>query len=1718
MLAGAPLELECLDVAWRGERGTLLARCAGAAAASAHPARRRAHRRPQGSGVSRSSPTTRHCGQDSAPPSAPGRARSCASGPLPSALPAIVGAVRACGGTLVGRAGLGTSYVAVDPGAITRLRAALPSGAVSVILDAPEDARAALSPWGPAEGPSLRLMEQVKARFDPAGACNPGIVRVRNLTAPPQLLLPPPVAHSYAPTDPLPLACPVARCRRRRRCRHARRPGRSRRVERRPRPTRSPSSATMDMSSTDPAGTLATLKSLGVGVLRLTVHWNAVAPKPKSLTAPTGFAAVAGKPTAYSGHVVGALRRGRPRRQRRRHRRRHADQRRRAAVGAGVRACRPRSATARRGLPSASAYGQFVKAVALRYPTVHFWEIWNEENWGPSLAPQQVGHTLVSAGMYRSMLSAAWTSLQATGHGHDTIVDGSLSPRGEANPGAQLTSRPLDFLRALFCVSSTYKPLTGKTARAAGCPTGSASAFRAANPALFNASGFGIHPYPYNLPPTQADSKDPDFVEFNEIPRLVSALNRLTGAYGSHKRLGGLQHRIRLRDESAEPEHVLRPPALRLPEHRRVLHQLGRVPELARPAARQHGPVSALRPESGVQDPVRKGRLRHRSAVLQRQAEASYAAYRMPLFLPLTTGRRGQSLEVWGCVRPGSHGARPAVRADPVPVGVQGQLADALHGRDPQRAGLLRRARAVPVERFGPSRVAVPAGCGHPRCDDLQPDGRHQAPLAGWARGRWHLLATGRRPCSPRSPCLARGRAAGRRLDRPDRHVPGGSERDDRSRRHARDAAQPRRRRCPGRGVLEERRARRAVASVAAARSTPPIRPPTRRATGSPTTGSCRTRGRTGSPSTSSSAAARRSGPPGRTPRRARPYPEAWMPSARAFGAFARAVGVRYGGRYRPCASCAAAAAGSDVGALERAELRRGARPAGDRRLAGADRAADVPESARRGLGSAPGHRSRSRRDPHRQPLAARPERARHGSVARGAPRQLLDHEAASVHPLPLLRRRRLPPSARCRRPQRRLPDRTEGGRAIPGRAPGAVQGHRLRDPSLPAQPPAHGGRLARPRVRRVQRDSVASRRTLDRLQQVYGSRTRFPIYNTEYGYITDPPNHEGHFVSPATAAYYLNWSEYLSWRNPRVATTMQFLLTDPNPTVNVPEYGGFATGLILYSGRKLPVYNAYRMPIFLPRTTVARGQPVEVWGCVRPAHTAPGPQRVKIQFRRAHERSLADARDRPHPQLTRLLRRTPQAARKRFAAARLAPARRPVVLQPHGGADPPIESPLGGLLVSAFDAHRPPEQSVVADCVHCGFCLDSCPTYVLWAQEADSPRGRIVLIGEGLESTATLSPEMVTHFDRCLGCMACVTACPSGVRYDRLIERVRPQVERHHRRPRVERALRRLLFETLPHPRRLRALAPVIAASRRLGAERLPERLSAPLRIAPRTPLRATRRTGIPVRTAAVGPQRGRGRPAARLRAARVLRRCPPGDGRRARRRGLRGARARGPGLLRGARTARRRGAVRHRPRAGDRRRLRRARSARPHRRQRGRLRRGDARVRRSPRNPGGGGVLRACAGRLGAARLRRRAGPAGAGAVARRLPRRLPPRPRPGHSVRAAGACSPRYPGSSCSRSSGRPTVCCGSAGIYNLVQPQAAAALGARKAANLLDTGAAGDRRGQPRLRRPARPPPPSSSAARCRSTTRSSSSGARSRPGLSCTSRRSRPRTWRRSACA
>jgi glycolate oxidase iron-sulfur subunit len=128
-----------------------------------------------------------------------------------------------------------------------------------------------------------------------------------------------------------------------------------------------------------------------------------------------------------------------------------------------------------------------------------------------------------------------------------------------------------------------------------------------------------------------------------------------------------------------------------------------------------------------------------------------------------------------------------------------------------------------------------------------------------------------------------------------------------------------------------------------------------------------------------------------------------------------------------------------------------------------------------------------------------------------------------------------------------------------------------------------------------------------------------------------------------------------------------------------------------------------------------------------------------------------------------------------------------------------------------AFDAEHPPAAALIDTCVHCGFCLPSCPTYVLWGEEMDSPRGRIYLMKAGLEGRTAMTPAFVGHFDACLGCMACVTACPSGVQYAPLIEATRGQIDRRHDRPLTDRLFRGAIFALFPFPNRLRiALLPL--------------------------------------------------------------------------------------------------------------------------------------------------------------------------------------------------------------------------------------------------------------------------------------------------------------------
>jgi glycolate oxidase iron-sulfur subunit len=190
-------------------------------------------------------------------------------------------------------------------------------------------------------------------------------------------------------------------------------------------------------------------------------------------------------------------------------------------------------------------------------------------------------------------------------------------------------------------------------------------------------------------------------------------------------------------------------------------------------------------------------------------------------------------------------------------------------------------------------------------------------------------------------------------------------------------------------------------------------------------------------------------------------------------------------------------------------------------------------------------------------------------------------------------------------------------------------------------------------------------------------------------------------------------------------------------------------------------------------------------------------------------------------------------------------PAARPAARPSAPSAAPPHPARQAGILDPSGEL-----RSVVDDCVHCGFCLPACPTYQLWGEEMDSPRGRIHLISQMLDG-AQVTEAAASHLDRCLGCMACVPACPSGVRYDRLIEAARTWTEEPPAgalpgpaRSLRERAVRAAIFATFPYPRRLRLLAGPLRLAQRAGLDRwlresrtvrkvAPE-LAAALRVAP--------------------------------------------------------------------------------------------------------------------------------------------------------------------------------------------------------------------------------------------------------------------------------------------
>ncbi|AFZ34998.1 protein of unknown function DUF224 cysteine-rich region domain protein [Stanieria cyanosphaera PCC 7437] len=155
--------------------------------------------------------------------------------------------------------------------------------------------------------------------------------------------------------------------------------------------------------------------------------------------------------------------------------------------------------------------------------------------------------------------------------------------------------------------------------------------------------------------------------------------------------------------------------------------------------------------------------------------------------------------------------------------------------------------------------------------------------------------------------------------------------------------------------------------------------------------------------------------------------------------------------------------------------------------------------------------------------------------------------------------------------------------------------------------------------------------------------------------------------------------------------------------------------------------------------------------------------------------------------------------------------------------------------MTNNFDQKNPPKQELIDTCVHCGFCLSTCPSYRVIGKEMDSPRGRIYLMNAIAQGEAAIDDATSEHFDSCLGCLACVTTCPSGVQYDQLIAATRPQVERNQPRKLSDRLIRTLIFNLFPYPNRLRPFLPSLWFYQKLGLQKFVRQTKILNKISPR-------------------------------------------------------------------------------------------------------------------------------------------------------------------------------------------------------------------------------------------------------------------------------------------
>ncbi len=379
-------------------------------------------------------------------------------------------------------------------------------------------------------------------------------------------------------------------------------------------------------------------------------------------------------------------------------------------------------------------------------PRVSYWSVWNEPNQPGWLSPQwQVvggARVMFSPVLYRRYVDAAWNALDATGHTvhSDTILVGELAPEGGG--GASPSEQPIDalgFLRALYCVDASYRPLTGSAAAALGCPGGGgggSKAFASAHPGLFDATGFAHHPYSFFLPPsvgypsTQADA---GFVPLIELSRLEHALDSIYSAYGVSRKMP-----IYLTEYGYEtnPPNPFRGVSLQrqaqyIDEAQYMASQDPRVRSMSQFLLYDALPNPSFPPGTiGYWSTFQTG-LQFANGT----RKPSFYAYQLPIWIPSPGSSAGGSVLVWGMLRPAPHNSSTA-RADRV-AGSHRRVPHADHRFHRQLQLCLHGADQPARQRHGPHRVAFPV-----RQRALQPGGERAGGLG--SAGGPALRAVGR--------------------------------------------------------------------------------------------------------------------------------------------------------------------------------------------------------------------------------------------------------------------------------------------------------------------------------------------------------------------------------------------------------------------------------------------------------------------------------------------------------------------------------------------------------------------------------------------------------------------------------------------------------------------------------------------------------------------------------------------------------------------------------------------------------------------------------------------------------------------------------------------------------------------------------------------------------------------------------------------------------------